>query len=156
MARTPGTDTRDNDNGSNKSHTDIGTSGNIERPDEHIEVISAAGFNDYAKELAFMEEVVEVEVHESGDPNNNEPVINVYVNGVGQMFERGKVQMVKRKYVQVLATAKPETMRTETMVQGNQVVNRIIKHQALRYPFTVREDSKEGRDWLKKVLQQRV
>lgn len=139
-----------------KKHVDIPTDGLIDQSqiqDEHVEVVSAAGFDDYAKELAFMHELVEVEVLDSTS-ENFEPIVEVYCNGVAQRFARGVPQKVKRMFVQILATSKPETMRTETRVHGDQVVNRVTKHAALRYPFTVTEDSKRGREWLRKVLAQ--
>lgn len=149
------TDTREMDT-DRKRTLDIPAEGNIylgDIRDESIAVVSAAGFDDYAKELAFMEELVDVEVHDSTD-QNSEPIVDVYVNGVVQRFARGQVQRVKRKYVQVLATARPESIKTETRVHGDTTVNRVTKHSALRYPFTVTEDTKQGREWLRKVLNQ--
>ena len=156
MARAPMLDTRDIDGPDGIRQQTLGPDGRPTDNDERIAVISSAGFDDYAKELAFMEETLEIEVHESGDPTSNEPILTVYVNGTPQMFERGRAQKVKRKFVQVLATCRPENMRTETMVQGNQVINKVMKTSSLRYPFTVIDDTKAGREWLRRVVSQRA
>lgn len=120
--------------------------------DEPLDIVGAAGAGEYARELAFFEELVEVEVHESTDPNA-EPIVDLYCNGVSQRFIRGVPQVVKRKYVQILATAKPQTISTKTAVEGDNVVNRITRHAALRYPFRViRDDNPKGADWLRQTL----
>lgn len=139
-----------------KTHIDMPATGLIDRSamrEEGIEVVVASGLNDYAKELAFMEELVEVEVHESIDPNA-EPVVDLYCNGVPQRFARGVPIAVKRKYVQILANSRPTSMTTTTKVDGDHVVNRINKHSAVRYPFrVVRDDNPRGNDWLRSALQ---
>lgn len=148
-------DTTDLDVGQ-ATHIDIPGEGLLDRSqlrEEGVEIVPGIGMDDYAKELAFMEELVDVEVHESTDPNAS-PIEDVYCNGVVQRFVRGQVQTVKRKYVQVLAGARQVAMRTETKVDGEGVVNRLHKHSALRYPFSVmRDDNPRGRAWLKRALQ---
>lgn len=139
-----------------KTHIDMPGTGIIDRSalhEEGIEVVTDAGIADYAKELAFMEELVEVEVHESTDPNA-EPVVDLYCNGIPQRFLRGVPIAVKRKYVQILADARQTSMTTVVKVDGENVINRINKHSALRYPFrVVRDDNPRGRDWLRAALQ---
>ncbi len=139
-----------------QSHIDMPAEGIIDRSamrEEGIDVVQAYGLDDYAKDLAFMEELVDVEVHESTDPNA-EPIVDLYCNGTPQRFIRGQVQTVKRKYVQILANARQQSMTTTTKVDGDNVVNRINKHSALRYPFRVaRDDNQRGRDWLRQALQ---
>ena len=120
--------------------------------DEPLGIVGAAGAGEYARDLAFFEELVEVEVHESTDPNA-EAVVDLYCNGVSQRFIRGVPLVVKRKYVQILATAKPQTISTRATVSGDEVINRITKHTALRYPFRViRDDNPKGADWLRETL----
>ena len=95
----------------------------------------------------------EVEVHESNDPNA-EPIVDLYCNGIPQRIVRGQPIAVKRKYVQILAGARQVSMSTDTRVQGEDVINRVSKRSALRYPFSVvRDDNRKGRDWLRTVLQ---
>lgn len=117
-----------------------------------IEVVSNASLSEYAAELAFMQEQLVVEVLDSNS-EDHEPVVTISCQGVPQTFARGQPQLVRRKYVQILATTKPETMKTETRIEGGEVVNKIHKHSALRYPFTVHEDTKKGREWLRNLLQ---
>ena len=158
MARgIPGSKTDSNDlNTTQKSHIDMPADGMIDRSalrEDGIDVAPAAGLSDYARELEFMEELVEVEVHESTDPNA-EPIIDLYCNGVPQRLIRGVPHAVKRKFVQILANARQTSMTTTTKVDGDNVVNRINKHSALRYPFrVVRDDNPRGRDWLRNTLQ---
>lgn len=148
-------DTEDLDIGQ-KTHIDMPGMGIIDRSalhEEGIEIVTAAGLSDYAKDLAFMEELVEVEVHESTDPNA-EPVVDLYCNGIPQRFLRGVPIAVKRKYVQILTAARQTSMTTTVKVDGDNVINRINKHSALRYPFrVVRDDNPKGSDWLRSTLQ---
>ena len=158
MARgIPGSKTDSNDlNTTQKSHIDMPADGIIDRSalrEDGIDVAPAAGLSDYARELAFMEELVEVEVHESTDPNA-EPIVDLYCNGVPQRFIRGQVQTVKRKFVQILAQTRPTSVTSSVRKEGDQVFNRINKHSAMRYPFrVVRDDNPRGRDWLRNILQ---
>lgn len=139
-----------------KTHVDMPAEGLIDRSamrEEGVEVVPALAMDGYAADLAFMEELVEVEVHESNDPNA-EPIVDLYCNGIPQRIVRGQPIAVKRKYVQILANARQVSMTTETRVQGEDVINRIGKRSALRYPFSVvRDDNRKGRDWLRSVLQ---
>jgi hypothetical protein len=92
-------------------------------------------------------------VHESTD-QNAQVLVDVYCNGVAQRFIRGQRQVVKRKFVNILADARQTAMKTTTQVNGDDVVNRIDKHTALRFPFSVmRDDNPKGRDWLRQRLQ---
>lgn len=130
-----------------------GSIADIVRPE--IEIVTSPIKDDYAAQLAFNEERVEVVVHESTNPNDQE-LFDVYCNGVPQWFKRGQVQTVRRKYVEILARARQTSIATKTSAQGgynDEAVNRIDKHTAVRYPFTVVHDQNpKGREWLKSVL----
>lgn len=126
----------------------------IPRPDLEIEVADTQSLGDYAAELAFNEEPVEVMVSESTDKNAS-AVVEVFCNGRSQYFVRGKAQVVKRKFVEILARARETSITTTTAAQGadGEPVNRINKHTALRYPFSVIHDANpKGREWLKQTL----
>lgn len=148
-------DTADMDVGQ-KTHIDMPGTGVIDRSamhEEGVEVVPAVAMDGYAADLAFMEELVDVEVHESNDPNA-EPIVDLYCNGTPQRIVRGQPIAVKRKYVQILANARQVSMSTDTRVQGEDVINRVSKRSALRYPFSVvRDDNRRGRDWLRQALQ---
>lgn len=103
-----------------------------------------------AELLAFNEEVLTVQVHETNDPLA-EPLPQVIVDGRSQFFQRGVEMHVKRKYVEVLARAK-RTTYSQVEQPGGDYKN--VPHSALRYPFSVIHDpaGDKGRAWLKAVL----
>jgi hypothetical protein len=137
------------------THIDMPAEGLLDRSAMHedgIEIVQNIQLDGYAAELAFMEEKIEVEVHESTD-DNAQPIVDVYCQGIAQRFIRGQRQTVKRKFVNILADARQTSLRTSTQINGDTVVNRIDKHSALRFPFSVtRDDNPKGRDWLRQQL----
>lgn len=125
------------------------------RSDLYIEPVAPALFNDIAAELAFLEEYVIIEIHETMDPQA-ELVIHLAINGRSVYLARGRHEIVKRKYVEQLLRAKPQTVKTQ-VAKGNDgdYVNRTIKSAAMKYPFAiVRDDNPKGRAWMKKILQE--
>lgn len=131
-------------------------SAEVKRPDlkQETEIEVATSFEkSHAEELKFMEETVEILVHESTD-KNAEPIVEVFCNGTPQRFIRGKPQQCKRKYLGILASAKETSIATnEAMNQMGERFTRIDKHTALKYPFSViRDDNPRGATWLKAVL----
>lgn len=124
-----------------------------QKQESDVVVVGADGLdNGYAAQLAFMEERMEVMVHESTD-SNAEPIVHVACNGINQFFPRGEPVTVKRKFVEVLARAKQTSISTQTVNTDRDVINRINKHTALRYPFSViRDENPKGAAWLKSVL----
>lgn len=121
------------------------------RVDQEIVIADGPQLDEYAAELAFMEELVDVLVHESTD-ENAEPIVDVYCNGTPQRFIRGVQQKVKRKYVEILANARQTSIKTKTHQDNETVYNRIDKHTALRYPFSMQDSNPRGQAWLKKIL----
>lgn len=152
------TDTTDLDVGQ-KTHIDMPAEGLIDRSAmreqavEPTDIVAASGVDEYAKELAFYEEPVEIEVHESSDRDNPDPIVDLYCQGVPQRIIRGQPIVVKRKYVQILANARQVSMSTEARVDNGEAINRVNKRSALRYPFSVIHDANpRGRDWLRQAL----
>lgn len=137
------------------TYVDIPNAGSVRDLDlgeKGIEIVDGPSLGEYAAELAFMEEPVEIILHESTD-QNAEPIVDLYCNGTPQRIVRGEPQTVKRKYVQILADARQTALTTVTRLDGGNVVNRISKHSALRYPFSIQADrNPNGRAWIKKVL----
>jgi len=120
---------------------------------QEIEVVGGPVIDDLAPALAFMEEPVDVLVHDSAD-RNAEPIVETGVNGRVQFFIRGQTQTVKRKFVECLARAKTTTYSQQKYsdANGNDAI-RNVPHTALRYPFSVVNDrNPNGAAWLKKVL----
>lgn len=123
----------------------------LDKPD--IEIVDGPQWKDRAAELAFMEERVEVMVHESSN-ENEEDIVSVWCNGRRQNFIRGVPVVVKRKFVERLARAKPTSYKNEEFVdhEGAKSV-RWPKKTTLRYPFSViRDENPRGAPWLRKVL----
>ena len=127
------------------------------REDQKLEneiiTVGADGLdNSYAAQLAFNEEPVEITVHETTE-EFPDPIVEVWCNGVPQRLIRGIPQVVKRKYVEILARARVQSMKTRVDIQQDNIFNRIDKHTALKYPFSVnRDDNPKGRDWLRATL----
>jgi hypothetical protein len=102
--------------------------------------------------LAFMAEKVVVEVHTSED-KYAEPVVMLWNDGRPQAFPRGVRVTCARKYVEVLARARPVRFGNVeyTDAEGNKAV-KWPKNTGLKYPFTVHEDANPlGRPWLEKI-----
>lgn len=117
----------------------------------HIEVVDKPVSKEKLENLAFMEEEITVLIHETTD-KNDDPLPHVQNDGRGHYFIRGQEQRVKRKYVEVLARAK-RTTYTQELVEHPEKHYKNIPHTALRFPFTVTEDSNpRGRAWLKALL----
>lgn len=126
----------------------------IARPDlEQVIEVQTSFEKSHADEMKFLEENMEVLVHESTD-RAAEPIVEVWVNGTAQRFIRGKPQVCKRKYVGVLASAKETSVATnEAVNQLGERFTRIDRHTALKYPFSVINDpNPRGADWLKGIL----
>ena len=138
------------------THVDVPVAGVLDRSalaEEGFETVDEQGWDDYAAQLAFMEEPVKIMLAESTDPNA-QPLEVVGVNGQMQYLARGVEQVVKRKYVQVLCDMRETSIRTSTPInRDGEVVNRIDKHTAVRYPFSVIEDrNPRGAAWLRAQL----
>lgn len=128
---------------------------NLARPDLDVQIVDGPSLGDYAAELAFNEEYVDVVVSESTDKNAS-VLVDVYCNGTPQRFFRGQVQRVKRKYVEILARSRQTNISTTVAPLGpdGNVVNRIDKHTAVRYPFSVVNDpNPKGSAWLRQILE---
>jgi hypothetical protein len=102
----------------------------------------------------FFSEMVDIIVHESTDPTAI-PYPQINVNGVNQFFIRGQKQSVRRMFVARLARMK-QTRYTQQIINDNtsgNVVQRMVPHVGLRYPFSVIHDpNPSGPSWLQKIL----
>lgn len=117
-----------------------------------IETVSASkDMKKLIDDEAFMNEMVEVVVHEStreDEPNH----IVLSVNGRNMPVIRGVPTRMRRMYVEVLARMK-ETRYSQKQdaVQLDNI--QFIPRTALVYPFTVTVDSNDrGRAWLQNVI----
>ncbi len=122
-----------------------------------------AGLDQKAELLKFFEEKVLVQIMDSQDPNP-EPFVFLSVNGKGPMpgvlsqwVPRNQPILMARKYVEVLARAKPVSHRTVDAVDSDGYKTTVIKStSSLRYPFTVLQDNNpRGGAWLRELMRQR-
>jgi hypothetical protein len=120
--------------------------------------------NDKARHLAFLEEEVTIQLAE--DTNKNpETHIFCQVNGVGPgpggvpWIPRGVPVTIKRKFLQVLARARPVRYRNNEYVDQNSGERKTeqIASSAQKYPFSViRDDNPRGVEWLTNLFRQSV
>lgn len=108
---------------------------------------------EWADQMAFNEEVIEVIVHTTSE-KNAETVVEFFNGGIRQNFIRGQKQSVKRKFVEQLARCKQTNYENQQVKMDNGEETYIYPAQtALRYPFSVISDpNPRGVDWLKSVL----
>lgn len=105
-----------------------------------------------AANLAFMEERVTIFIHTSEDPYAVQ-FPEVWNDSRKATFVRGKDQVTQRKFVEVLARMKVTRYRQEHFVDNNGVQGyRYVPYTALVYPFTVKNDTPKGQEWLARVL----
>lgn len=103
--------------------------------------------------LQFMEDVLTVIVHESGNPTDT-PRPEVWNDGRLFVFIRGQEMPVARKFVEVLARAKRTTRGLRKVTDDNGVDHyEYPQKTALIYPFAVLHDpSPRGKAWLAAIL----
>lgn len=154
MRVSKGVDANDLKQGQNSS-IDMPATGAIDKNDfyDHFETVESIIPSDQLAAHAFFEEVVEVEITPTDNPRA-EQVINLCCNGINQFMIRGVKTPIKRKFLEILARAKTETIATPEFIDGNgDRSTRVVKSQGLRYPFRVlRDDNPNGRAWLENVL----
>lgn len=122
---------------------------------EQLEIVENPLSPEQLADVAFYEELVEVEILPTENPHA-EAVIQLQCNFVNQFLIRGVPAVIKRKYVEILARAKTENIATPefTDARGNRST-RVTKSQGLRYPFRVlRDDNPKGPSWLQAVMMQ--
>ncbi len=117
-----------------------------------IEPVSANDFVDVAEMEAFMNEPVKLLVH----LDNNEASLRVVtfgVNAMNQPVVRGREQVIKRKYLEVIARTKTTTIqqRVNNPLEPDSILN--VPVTMLTYPFQVIEDrNPRGRAWLQAIM----
>jgi hypothetical protein len=123
-----------------------------ELPVDDIEICDTPRWKTKVKELAFMDEFVEVIIPKTGNAHE-EQFIDVGNNGRPQLIERGVWTKVRRKYVEVLARAKKDYITTPEYVdfQGNRAA-KISKTPALLHNIEMRDRNPDGYAWLQRVL----
>lgn len=120
---------------------------------EDIEIVPGPGFATQAEALAFAEETVKILVAPSSDEFPEDP-IQLGVNGRMCYVFRNQPTLIKRKYVERLCRAKPNTIRQDVGNPDPAVANRLNISSGLKYPFTLLEDAnpKGGMAWMQKLI----
>lgn len=106
----------------------------------------------YFANTEFMEERVLVRVAPSS--NQDDPkIVEVWNNGTPQRMIRGEWTIVRRKYVEVMARAKPFGVTTPEYTDANgDRATRIDTHNGTMYPFEMRDRNPIGQAWLARVM----
>jgi len=101
---------------------------------------------------AFANEILDIIVHSTNEEGSLD-VITPSVNGVNQPIVRGRIQPVKRKYVEALARARITKYTQELGDQRDPASLRMVERTVLAYPFDVRRDpNPKGAAWLQGIL----
>jgi len=122
--------------------------GTIAVGQNHVETVSTPLTPSYADALAFMEEEIEIMVHESTDPNAENPVL-VGNGGIFKAFWRGVPTRAKRKFVDCLCVKTNFVTTPEIVNGGGERAYSIRQRAALKFPFSIIEDrNPKGREWI--------
>lgn len=140
---------------------------NLDLPSEPESIVSLDGGTqdaDYFATLAFMEEPVAIRIQKSSEkfaPN----VVDCWVQGRGaEQLQNGKwmvcgwlpvnhTVITKRKYLEVLARAKHDSIQTRVVKHEDSEENFADPYSSSKYPFSVLQDANpRGHEWLSRVL----
>lgn len=134
-----------------------------------IETMETPLEKEYAEALRFAEEPVTIYIHPSGD--KNPPLVvdcwvngrgaEVFVNGEWHVFNClpvGKQVTTRRKYVEVLARSKIETINTQhedaTVERPKNILQRSMSS---RCTFQIiGDDNPKGREWIRRLMADRA
>jgi len=115
--------------------------------------------------LAFMEEPVTIRIQKSNEKYAPD-TMRCWVNGKGaEQFVNGKWMQcgwlpvghtvtTRRKYVEVLARSKQESVATRVVKHEQSEENFADRYTSTKYPFSVLNDTPQGHEWLSNVLQE--
>lgn len=139
----------------------------IER-EQTIQTLDRLPADDYLAALKFGEEPVTIRIERSSEkfaPHS----VDCWVNGVGaEVLIRGKwlqlgylpighMVTTKRKYVEILARSKTDSVRTEVRNEESESPDNVIdRHTSQKTPFSViRDENPKGAEWLTSLLAER-
>lgn len=134
----------------------IPSTGDLDRSDfkSDFATVDTPVQSDHFRELMFMEEIVTVLIPAGNNPDAEEQFIDVGNNGVRQFIERGVPQVIRRKFVEVLARAKREKISTPEFTDATGArTTKIVRTPALIHGFQIVEDKNpNGAAWLRRIL----
>lgn len=131
-----------------------------EQPEEEslespIQVIENEDVINYARELAFMAEPVEVMILPSHDKNDTTRLVSVSVNGKSYYMLRGEWQTVPRFVLEVIVRAKRETWQFGyRKAADGSTFETSNAYNVLRYPHHYRDKNPKGQAWYDSIKDQ--
>lgn len=125
------------------------------REPEAVEPVAAPLTPNDFDAIMFMEELVKIRI-EPLQEKHPRKIVDVYVNGVAEWIPVGRPWILRRKFVEILARAKPISVQTqhEGIGEGEDGMpnNRIIRNTSSMFPFSVLQDSQRGIEWLNRLM----
>jgi len=122
-----------------------------------IQIIENDDISQYARDLAFMSEPVEVMVLPSHDKNDSTRLVSVSVNGKSYYMLRGEWQVVPRFVLEVLVRAKRETWQFGyRKAADGSTFETSNAYNVLRYPHHYRDKNPKGQAWYDSIKDQVV
>ena len=139
--------TRTNDNTSPQRAVHIEQS-EQESLEPLIQTVDNNDVENYAKDLAFMEELVEVRILPSYNQEDTTRLVEITVNGRSFYFLRGEWTKCPRYVLEILATAKKQAWTFGFKQAPNGVPTQTSDAQwLLRYPHQFRDMNPKGVAW---------
>ena len=132
----------------------ISSAGKAEIVEEtSIETVPGPNLGNVTELEKFMQEPIEVLVYEPFE-TGQENVVRTAVNGKNQFIVRGIPQMVKRKYIEVLARARKVNVSADGFKDPNGEAKNVVRiTSGLQFPFQVISDpNPKGPAWLRQIL----
>jgi hypothetical protein len=136
--------------GTQESVAEFGDDGVLARP--RLEDVNSPEFKAKADQMAFMNEMVTIHVHETSERDADQSFM-VSVNGRSVVLQRGNQYTVPRFILEVLSRARPVHYTNQEYI-GDDGVRRVRypSRAGLRYPFSVVTDSDRGKAYTKRLL----
>ena len=114
--------------------------------------VSNEQLNNYAAQLSFMAEEVEVMIQPSHDPEDTTRLVTVTVNGKPFYFLRGEWRKCPRYVLEVIATAKHQAWNFGYKMATNGVtVQTQDSSNLLRHPHQWRDTNPKGIAWYETI-----
>jgi hypothetical protein len=123
-----------------------------------IDPVPAEAVGQYAEDLAFLNEMVEVMLQPSSNPNDSTRIVGpISVKGIGIWVPRGEWVKMKRKFLGVLLSAHTDSWTfTATPTSDGGSKNQQYAVQSGRYSVAgIRDINPKGEGWLRQLQQQR-
>jgi len=117
-------------------------------PESDIILVEGAAAMDYAKELAFMAELVEIRILESQDPNDTTRLVTISNNGVDYNMLRGQWTKVPRFILETVARLKRESWNFAYKKNADGSTSDTNQmHRMMRFPHQFRDTNPKEAAW---------